>query len=133
VIDAIGPAPATGRDRWGELAGHFEVNAAPAGLEVLLQNVAFRRAQSDDRFTRVADLFGDEAAARRAGKENGHGGRHDVQSWGPSPGDTLVTLKHNARSCVVNIDQRQAPGLGDFLLRHMDRLYGEYLAVRKDR
>ncbi len=128
VIEAIGPAPGIGRDRWVELAGHVEAQAALPGLEELFESEAFCAAGSDDRFNLIADLLktGEGTTPRNAGKERGQGPRHDVQSWAPSEGDTLVTLKHRARSCVMNIDQRQAPGFGDFLLRHMDRLYREY-------
>jgi ParB family transcriptional regulator, chromosome partitioning protein len=135
VIEAVGPAPAIGRDRWVELAGHFEANVTPAGLEELLRHDAFRAAASDDRFNRIADLFmiGEAATALGTGKERGQGGRHDVQSWAPSQGNTLITLKHHARRCVMNIDQRKAPGFGDFLLRQMERLYREYQADRRDR
>ena len=41
VIDAVGPAPATGRDRWVELASQFEANAEPAGLKALLRDDEF--------------------------------------------------------------------------------------------
>jgi ParB family chromosome partitioning protein len=132
VIDAIGPARATGRDRWVELASRFEPTR-PAVLDEILQGETFRAASSDERFDRILDLLvnagaeTEESAATRKGQRD----RQDVQSWGPSQGDTLVTLKHNARNCVINIDQRQAPEFGDFLLRHMDRLYGEYMAARQ--
>jgi ParB family transcriptional regulator, chromosome partitioning protein len=135
VIESIGPAPAIGRDRWVELAGHFEANVAPAGLEELLQNEAFRAASSDDRFNRTVDLImiDEKAAPRSTGKERGQGGRHDIQSWAPSQGNTLVTMKHHTRRCVMNIDQRQAPGFGEFLLRQMERLYREYQADKQER
>jgi len=131
VIDAIGPAPNTGRPPWIELAAHFAANQAPNGLDDLFQSQAFRTAASDDRFNQLVDRFteGAHSAGQRGAKQRGQGARHDVQRWGPSRGDTLVTLKHNARSCVITIDQRQAPGFGDFLLRQIDRLYGEYSAT----
>jgi ParB family transcriptional regulator, chromosome partitioning protein len=135
VIEAIGPAPAIGRDRWLELAGHFEAKAALPVLEEFLEGEAFCTAASDDRFNLIADLLvtGEGAAPRSAGRERGQERRHDVQTWAPSQGNTVITLKHHARSCVMNIDQRQAPGLGDFLLRHMERLYREYQTDRQDR
>jgi len=135
VIDALGPAPGIGRDRWVELAGHFTANVAPTGLVALLESEAFRTASSDNRFARVSDLFieGENKASLsgriESGKE-GQTGRHDIQRWAPSHGDTLITLKHNVRSCVMIIDQRQAPEFANFLLRQMDRIYGEYLATR---
>jgi ParB family chromosome partitioning protein len=132
VIDAIGPAPATGRDRWVELAGHFESKAAPRGLDGLLGNEAFRAGKSDDRFSEVLDLIVNGGMTQQnAGKLRGQGDRHDVETWAPAQGGTLVTLRRNARNCVINIDQRQAPQFGEFLLRQMDKLYGEYLAGQK--
>jgi len=42
------------------------------------------------------------------------------------PSETPVTMKHNARSSVLNIDRRPAPEFGDSLLRPMTKLYDEY-------
>ena len=73
VIEAIGPAPAIGRDRWVELAGLFEAEAAPAKLDELLESAAFRIASSDDRFNRTAAfvMAGEKATCRSAEKERG--------------------------------------------------------------
>jgi ParB family chromosome partitioning protein len=105
VIGAVGPAPNTGRDRWIELSSHFAANPAPNGFEDLFQSQAFRTAASDDRFNQLVDRF--TTAAHSVGqpgaKQRGQGARDDVQRWGPSRGDTLVTLRHNARSCVITI------------------------------
>jgi len=133
VIDAIGPAPAIGRDRWVELASRFETNTAPRGLDELVGSTSFRAGSSDDRFNQVFDLLMTDGSAQQStSKPRGQGDRHDVQTWAPAQGDTLVTLKHNARNCVINIDQRQAPDFGEFLLRHMDKLYSDYLDARRD-
>ena len=133
VIDAIGPAPNTGRDRWIELACHFAANSAPNGLDNLLQSTSFRAAASDERFNQLIDWFTDgaDSAYQPGAKQTGQGARQDVQRWGPSSGGTLVTLKHNARSGVITIDHRRAPGFADFLLRQIDRLYGDYVAAQK--
>ena len=134
VIDAVGPAPAIGRDRWVELATHFERNDAARDIGELLQSDTFRTAASDERFNQlIARLTaGGIDAQRGAGRPRAQGDREDIQRWATAQGDTLVTMKHNARSCVINIDQRQAPEFGEFLLRQMDRLYSEYLASRQD-
>jgi ParB family chromosome partitioning protein len=134
AIDAIGPAPATGRDRWVELAGHFESNATPPALEEMLVSEAFLAGSSDERFNQILDLLatGGCQAERNADRQRGQGDRQDVQKWAPAQGETILTLKRNARSCVMNIDQRHAPDFGDFLLRQMDRLFAEYLDARQD-
>lgn len=132
VIDAIGPAPATGRDRWVELAAHFDLGST-AIVEEVIRGEDFRTASSDERFNQVQSVLvgGDAGGGKNAARRKGQGDRHDRQSWGPSQDETLVTLKRNARSCVISIDQRQAPEFGDFLLRQMDRLYSEYLKARR--
>lgn len=131
VIDAIGPAPATGRDRWVELAGYFETNSPARGLKELLRSEGFRTSSSDDRFNRVLALITKTAGIAERGQRE-QGDRQDMQRWAPSEGPTLVTLKRSGRSCVITIDQRQAPDFGEFLLRQMDRLYSDYLKGQRD-
>ena len=128
VIDAIGPAAGIGRPRWVDLAGCFEANPAPSGVDVILRSEAFCNATSDDRFEQIAALCrdGGTLSGGEPDKKRGSGGE-DVQCWAPENGNTLVTLKHQARSCVIKMDEQQAPGFGEYVLRQMDRLYGEYL------
>ena len=135
VIEAIGPAPGTGRDRWVDLAGRFEAAQNSGDLSTLLASEGFLEAGSDARFNLVVGLLvGEEQIQNAAGKGRGAGrlSRHDLEYWAPAGRKKMIALTHNARSCVMSIDQRSAPGFGDFLLRQMDRLFREYQAAKMD-
>src|SRR5215472_5014215 len=55
VIEAIGPAPGAGRDRWTELANRFEKGVKDAAYSALLESKVFQEAGSDARFGCVFD------------------------------------------------------------------------------
>jgi ParB family transcriptional regulator, chromosome partitioning protein len=134
VIDAIGPAPSTGRDRWTDLANRFEEGDKGKAYPVLLEKKAFQEADSDVRFGHVLDfiLADGMASAEMPGKGVRTAPRQEVQQWGPSAESSrIVSLTHNARIVTLSIDQRIAPGLGEFLLSRMDRLFAEYLSARE--
>jgi ParB family chromosome partitioning protein len=129
VIEAIGPAPGTGRPRWLDLANMFVADGKKASLDGLLASETFRTAESDVRFDRVLQLLAgnDDALAGDAGKGRGprRSSRHDEESW-PPEGNKVVVLTHNARASLMSIDRRAAPGFGEYLLSQMERLFAEY-------
>jgi ParB family transcriptional regulator, chromosome partitioning protein len=135
VIEAIGPAPGTGRPRWLELASMFANDAKPERLPALLAGEAFRAVESDVRFDLVVQLLaGNENPAAPEGEKGrgpGRAPRNDVQTWAPAGSNKLVALTLNARSAVVSIDRRAAPGFGEYLLTQMERLFQDYQAKRQ--
>jgi ParB family chromosome partitioning protein len=129
MVDAIGPAPGTGRDRWVDLASWFEKDAKAAACSALMESKAFEQADSDARFGLVLDLFLSDAVpqAENPGRGNRPVPRREIQQWGPSAiNGRVVRLTHNTRVAMLSIDQRSAPGFGEFLLSRMDELYAEY-------
>jgi ParB family chromosome partitioning protein len=131
VIDAIGPASGTGRDRWMELAARFE-EGGKAACSALLESERFQEADSDARFGQVLDFFvSGDAAGQKAGRGERLAPRREIQQWGPSAKNgRVVRLTHNRRVAMLSIDQRSAPGFGEFLLSRMDRLFAEYTAAK---
>ena len=125
AVQAIGPAPAIGRDRWVELAGRFESNKHLGGLSVLLGSYVFNQADSDDRFNLVVK----ELTDRPLPAPRHPAGRKDIKSWWDPDGRRVVDLTYKSRSCLLTIDQRSAPGFGDYLLTQMDRLFADYGAT----
>lgn len=135
VIDAIGPAHAVGRPRWVDLAELFEGGGkAPTGLERMLESEEFRNAESERRFdlltSFIASAGENEFAEAREGQGGNRSSRQDAQHWAPAGGGRIVTMTHNAKSSVIAIDRRHAPGFGEFILAQLDRLYGDYLTIR---
>jgi ParB family chromosome partitioning protein len=132
VIDAIGPAPGVGRDRWTELANRFEEGGKDAAYSALLESKTFQEADSDERFGHVLDFFlSGGAPAEKAGRGERPALRHEVQEWGPSAEKgRVVSLTCNTRVATLSIDRRLAPDFGEFLLSRMDRLFAEYSAAK---
>ena len=124
VIDAIGPAPKTGRAPWLELAPLFATYDRSAELDALFESPAFLGANSDERFVMVCGVFSDKpiGTAKRHGKRRaGHGALH----WPPSGARRVATMIEHARGEKILIDEA-APGFGRFIMQQMDRLYAEF-------
>ena len=126
VVDAIGPAPGTGRDRWVELAALFHQGRPPEDLAARLQRPAFRAADSDARFLQV---FGWAASPPpRAPARDAAPLRQPAAAWAHSSGARVLTVRRNERATLLAIDQTAAPGFDDFLLGQMEELYSRFLA-----
>jgi ParB family transcriptional regulator, chromosome partitioning protein len=134
VIDAIGPAPGIGRDRWMDLAGWLEKDSKAAACAALMESKTFEESDSDARFSLVLDLFlsNDAPQADKPSRGERPALRREVQQWGPSTKNgRVVSLTHNTRVAMLSIDQRSAPGFGEFLLSRMDQLYAEYSTAKE--
>jgi ParB family chromosome partitioning protein len=132
VVDAIGPAPGTGRDRWADLATRFEEGGKGIAYLAVLESKMFQEADSDARFGHVFDLFLSGGEAEQPGRRERVAPRDEMQQWGPSAQNRLVVrLTHNTRLATLSIDRRFAPGFGEFLLSRMDRLFAEYSAAQE--
>jgi ParB family chromosome partitioning protein len=135
VIDAIGPAPGTGRDRWIDLAGCFKQEGKMIAPEIIAfaEGKLREESDSDARFAQMFEFL--LASGDRPPKEQGRGDRpaprQEVQEWGPSKENSrIVSLTHNTRVATLSIDRRFAPEFGEFLLARMDRLFAEYSAAK---
>lgn len=136
MIDAIGPAPSTGRDRWMDLANRFDEDGQGTDCSALLESKMFEEANSDARFMHVLNfvLSGGVSPAELATKKERPVPRQDIQQWGPSAENSrIVRLTYNARDVTLSIDRHFAPEFGEFLLSQMDRLFAEYSSARTSR
>lgn len=131
VIDAIGPAPATGRDRWVELANHFREEKAPPSLASLLTSSAFLVEESDARFHQVWALLGSSDNESNPADVATAGDRSHARSaaeyWYHSSGALVMKVATTERVVVLSIDNRTVPGFGAYLLSEMENLVSAYL------
>jgi len=136
VIDAIGPAPGTGRDRWIDLASHFKEDEKIVGPEIIafVEGKLREETDSDGRFGQIFEFMltgGDTPAGQKSGRGKRGLPRQEVQEWGPSAANSrVVSLTHNTRVATLSIDRRFAPDFGEFLLARMDQLFGEYSVAK---
>lgn len=134
IIDAIGPAPGTGRDRWVELAAAFQQGRQPGDLAARLGGKAFQASESDRRFQQVLAWFNEAASAQ--GNREGEGPRReraDTHSWMHSSGAKVIKITATERATMLAIDRLSAPGFDEFLLEQMEDLYSRFLVQSKAR
>ncbi len=133
LIEAIGAAPSTGRDRWVDLATHYDANGGTRSLEALSATAEFAAATSDERFElallHFSTLDGPQVAPPRGyAQKPTAGGSY----WSNGNGRRIARIKADARKFTVAIDEKAAPGFGDFLLKELDRLYASYQSHMKE-
>lgn len=112
IIDAIGPAPKTGRRRWMELAERLAGRGADKGITAALDSDKFRAAHSDDRFS----LLFTALAARRARSS-------DAATWTADDGKKVAIIERNTKRTTVSFDEKAAPAFGAFLVDRLPELY----------
>ncbi|ONG47515.1 plasmid partitioning protein RepB [Pseudoroseomonas deserti] len=135
IIDAIGPAPATGRDRWVELASGIQRSGA-GEAEARLAQPGFAEATSDERFQRVmAALEPAPSPPQPASDRAGDGveprpetEREPPQSWTHSSGTRVMTVSSGRRNTLLALDRRAAPGFDAYLLDRMEEIFTDFLA-----
>jgi ParB family chromosome partitioning protein len=135
VITAIGPAPSIGRDRWLELAALFKARPEDHSCKALLGDPAFISAQSDDRFNLMKDRLSavsDTATQHKPDVNRALRARGQAQYWTPPGGTRTAKITANEQAFVLTLDQRAAPGFGDFLLSELDRLYQAFAKKRSE-
>lgn len=134
VIDAIGPAPATGRDRWLELCNSFRKLGKECTLDVLFRDPDFLNGSSDSRFRAVQELLrkslSGPADAREASPKSVLKSHEQKIHWSSTNGVRVAKVTSTDRNFILSIDRRVAPHFGDYLLGEMDRLYEAYSKTR---
>lgn len=112
VVQAIGPAPKTGRRRWMELIDRLADSAVDQTVGRLLKDAAFVRAASDDRFKL---LF--EALASRSAKAA------KPTVWTNDDGKPVAQITRVAQRVTLTIDEKNTPCFGEYLVDCLPELY----------
>jgi ParB family transcriptional regulator, chromosome partitioning protein len=116
LIEAIGPAPKAGRDRWTELATRLEASGALDRAKAAGGREGFAEKPTDERFTSIFAVTsptrpttGSRAFAIKA-----------------SDGQAIATFKEDARGMTLNIAKKQVGGFGAYLAKALPQLYEAY-------
>ncbi|MFD1109562.1 plasmid partitioning protein RepB [Pseudoroseomonas ludipueritiae] len=134
VVEAIGPAPGTGRDRWVDLAAAFHQGQPPRDLARRLEGGAFRSAESDARFQQVLAWLSEPEPARSIGEgEGARREREPARAWVHSSGARVMKIQSTERATTLAIDKAAAPGFDLFLLERMEDIYSRFLAEAQPR
>jgi ParB family transcriptional regulator, chromosome partitioning protein len=134
IVEAIGPAPAVGRDRWTELAAVFSERVVARPVDPLLESTEFRTAASDERFEMLYQhLARPDPKPQPEGKKAPASGRRPKERstkpipWLARSGETVATVTVSEQAFVLTIDKTVAKEFGEFLMSRMGPLYEEYV------
>ena len=115
IVRKIGPAPKTGRPKWEKLAAHFSDRKLPAARSSaangLISSDRWLSADSDARFALLLSLL--EA------KEKPAPARSVIKG---AAGQDAVSIERAGTVTRFSVDERQVPGLAEWLAREMPGL-----------
>ena len=112
IVDAIGPAPKTGRRRWMELAERLAPRGADKRAIEATETPKFLVASSDDRFALLlAGLSPRKARSPRP------------TIWTGADGKKVARIERGAERLTLSFDEKAAPNFGDFLIERLPELY----------
>ncbi|OHV18697.1 plasmid partitioning protein RepB [Rhizobium sp. RMa-01] len=122
VVQAIGPAPGIGRERWVELSLLAGKSANAASVAQVLQDDSFHQLPSDKRFetlyaalNKSARPVKKTAAARKV-------------KWQPLDKAVQAEMKNDGKAFSLSMKARNAGRFGEFLSGRLDALYEQFLA-----
>lgn len=121
LVDAIGPAPKTGRRRWMELAERMVGRHDQKALADSVASDRFVRATSDERFAiAFAALAPRKPKAPRP------------TTWTDDDGKKIVKIERRADRVTLALDEKAAPAFGDFVISRLPELYRAFREGRTD-
>ncbi|VFU16681.1 plasmid partitioning protein RepB [Methylocella tundrae] len=121
VIDAIGPAPGTGRRGWIELAERFADGKSGAAIRRMIADPGFQGLDSDERFKKAL------AALKPRSDQS------QMEVWPMAGGGSLAKVTRSDARISLTIDRRKSPEFADFVLNRLRDLYLEFEAASKER
>lgn len=120
LIEAIGPAPKAGRDRWVELATRLGDRGDRENVLELTNSKAFLAKDSDDRFNFVFSKL-----AKKSSKVA------KATPWKSDDGKNVAKYARTDRGVTLTLDENQAPQFGDFVIESLPKLYAAYKRDRE--
>jgi ParB family chromosome partitioning protein len=112
LIETIGSAPSTGRDRWVELSTRLECSGAIARARAVTAEPTFKNLASDDRFNRVFAAVSPKAAKT-----------HRATPLKAQDGARFGHFNEDGRAVLVSIDKKVAGDFASYLVGALPELY----------
>ncbi|MGO4450355.1 plasmid partitioning protein RepB [Phyllobacterium sp. TAF24] len=114
LIEAIGPAPAFGRQRWAEIADMLEDKSKRARALKHIDDADFLAAKSDARFQIIFDLM-------KITKD-----KPRVTAWTAPDGTSPAKIKETDAALSIAFDKRIGSQFGAFVERKLLTLFEEF-------
>ncbi|RFB88870.1 plasmid partitioning protein RepB [Rhizobium leguminosarum bv. trifolii] len=122
VVQAIGPAPGIGRERWVELSLLAGKSANAASIAQVLQDDSFHQLPSDKRFE---SLY---AALNKSARPVKKTSAARKVKWQPRDKAVQAEMKNDGKAFSLSMKARNAGRFGEFLSSRLDALYEQFLA-----
>ena len=122
VIQAIGPAPSIGRERWLELSLLVGKAANDTKVKELVEAAVFSSLASDDRFNALFN------GLNRTGKPVRKVVAGTKDSWQPADRSVSAQYINTGKAFTLSLKAKNASGFGQFLSDNLDRLYAEFVS-----
>ncbi|WP_179296563.1 MULTISPECIES: plasmid partitioning protein RepB [unclassified Mesorhizobium] len=126
IINVIGAAKNSGRDRWYDLAK--KVREGGVTVKELMASPDFKAAPSDDRL----EMLARHLAGKPSGKLPAPDRRGPIKSWAPTDRSVSVTLKKSAKKAVVTLEAPDGPRFAEFITGQLDDLYVAFRMSTKE-
>lgn len=117
IVEAVGPAPSAGRDRWLALSKAYAERVRERPVDPLLESERFTAAPSDRRFEMLFQHLTRAATVTPRSKPH---------PWVARNGQRVAMVTESPQAFTLAIDRAVAPDFGAFLLERLDALYEDY-------
>ncbi|MBX4896900.1 plasmid partitioning protein RepB [Rhizobium bangladeshense] len=122
VIQAIGPAPGVGRERWVELSLLAGRPANAASIAKVLQDDSFHQLASDKRFEALY------AALNKTARPVKKTVTARKVTWQPRDKAVKAEMSNDGKAFSLSMKAKNAGRFGEFLSSRLDALYDQFLA-----
>ncbi|RYG70681.1 plasmid partitioning protein RepB [bacterium] len=123
VIEAIGAAPAIGRERWVELSLLVGKATNADKVSETVSSEEFRALPSDDRFSRLYFVLNNtNRPAKKAEVPV------NLSKWQPSDRAVQAEIRNSGRVFSLSMKAKNAGSFGEYLSQRLDALYEQFLA-----
>jgi ParB family transcriptional regulator, chromosome partitioning protein len=122
VLEAIGPAPSTGRGKWLALAALLESDAAIQATRTWVATKITSGMSSDDRFNAVVSAVSREALDAKQALAS-----IETRKWVSQNGRLACVTKKAKGGLLLTIAEQDATRFGDWFIGNVERLYADFL------
>ncbi|MBY3591087.1 plasmid partitioning protein RepB [Rhizobium bangladeshense] len=122
VVQAIGPAPGVGRERWVELSLLAGRPANAASIAKVLQDDSFHQLASDKRFEALY------AALNKTARPVKKTVTARKVTWQPRDKAMKAEMSNDGKAFSLSMKAKNAGRFGEFLSSRLDALYDQFLA-----
>ncbi|MCL8000030.1 plasmid partitioning protein RepB [Brucella sp. 21LCYQ03] len=124
VIHAIGAAKNTGRDTWYKVAQKLRMENNRAAALNLINDDAFKSADSDQRLELLTTQLADQKAETAPAKTG------QVKHWESDDRALSLTVKRTRSASTISISKANSQQFAEWIGDNMDELYSSFIRSR---